>query len=568
MTITAFQSWIDNHQTPGAYLLPHPMVSPSNPIALPPKRATIGRSAHNTIIIDAATVSRRHAVMITRKGNYYVKDMESQNGTFINDSKITISRVDHHDRITFGNQSFLFLKKSDEGVPPATDRMIDANSTIALDKDEIEPGCFLAYTAETARLGLFSQTEKAAGEEKSTNPFEKGHHHLALLYRLSERIRATQKPKEILADGLSLILEAIPPAERAVIMLRSGRGGTLEVAAIQDRTSPVGDTNIQISQTLLDWVLTEKMALMTQNVAGDIRLKASESIQVSQLAAIICVPMIVAGKVIGIVYVDSGNMVEQMTQEDVAFTAAVAHELALTIVNIRLQQSAIRNERMAAIGLTVSNLSHNIKNLTMLNQNAIELMKMHLDRIGDEKTNTCWKIIHHGFQRINKLSVELLAYTSEKELSPVASDINRAILANTDYFEQSLKKNGIQVNLALSDENPRCMIDEQQLQDALLNIVVNAVDAIGNRPDGKIRISTAVEDNRRLVIAVQDNGCGIDPQQKQKIFDLFYTTKGTNGSGLGLPMVVKFIESSGGKLLVTSEPGVGSTFKMVFPLQK
>lgn len=568
MTADNYQSGIDTHQIPGAYLLPHPMVSPSNPIALTTKRATIGRSAHNTIIIDAATVSRMHAVMITRKGNYYVKDMDSQNGTFINDSKITISRVDHHDQITFGNQSFLFLKKSDEGVPPATDRMIDANSTIVLDKDEIESGCFLACTAETARLGLFPQTEQAAGEEESINPFKKGHHHLSLLYRLSERIRAPQKPKTILSDGLSLILEAIPTAERAMIMLRSGRGGTLEVAAIQDRTSPEVDTNIQISQTLLDWVLTEKMALMTQNSSEDTRLKGSESIKVNHLNAIICVPIIVSEKVIGILYVDSVNMFDQMTQEDVAFTAAVAHELALTIVNIRLQQSAIRNERMAAIGLTVSNLSHNIKNLTMLNQNAIELMKMHLDRIGDEKTNTCWEIIHHGFQRINNLSVEMLAYTNEMELSPVASDINRLILANTDYFEQSLIKNGIQVSLALSDDNPRCMIDEQQLQDALLNIVVNAVDAIGNRPDGKIRISTAVKENRQLVIAVQDNGCGIDPQQKQKIFDLFFTTKGTNGSGLGLPMVVKFIESSGGKLLVTSEPSVGSTFKMVFPLKK
>ena len=568
MTIAAFQSWIDNHQTPGAYLLPHPMESLSKPIPLPTNRVTIGRSAGNTIIINAASISRRHAVMTSREGNYYVKDTDSQNGTFINEAKVTASRVEHHDRITFGNQTFLFLKRPDETAPQAADRMIDANSTIVLDRDEIEPGGFLAYAAENARLGLFPQTEKDTGEERYADPIEKGHHHLSLLYRLSERIRATQNPKEILTDGLNLILEAIPTAERAVIMLRSGRGGTLEVAASRNRTSQACDTNIQISRTLLDWVLTEKMALMTQIGSDDIRLKASESIKVSHLTAIICVPIIVTGKVIGIVYVDSGNMFEQITQEDVAFTAAVAHELALTIVNIRLQQSAIRNERMAAIGLTVSNLAHNIKNLTMINQNAIDLMKMHLDQIGHEKANTCWEIIHHGFQRINKLSVEMLAYAGEKELSPALSNINRAILTNTDFFDRSLKGNGIELSLALSDENPRCMIDERQLLDALLNIVVNAVDAIGNRQDGKIRITTAVEDSRRLVIAVQDNGCGIDPDKKQRIFDLFYTTKGTSGSGLGLPMVVKFIESSGGRLLVSSEPGVGSTFKMVFPLQK
>ncbi len=567
MTIEDFQSGIDTDQSPDAYLLPHPMESLSKPIPLTPNRATIGRSARNTIIIDATTVSRMHAVMISRGGNYYVKDMNSQNGTYINDERVTISRVDHRSRVAFGNQTFLFLKKSDEEVPRATDRMIDANSTIVLDRDEIEPSGFLAYTAENARLGLFPQKDKDTGEERKTDPLIKSHHQLSLLYRLSERIRAaTHNPKEILTDGLSLILDAIPQAERAVIMLRSGRGGTLEVAATKQRSSEVCETNIQTSRTLLDWVLTEKMALMTQNVSDDIRLKGSESLKVNHLNAIICVPIIVSGKVIGILYVESGDLFEQMTQEDVAFTAAIAHELALTIINTRLQKSVIRNERMAAIGLTVSNLAHNIKNLNMINQNAIDLMQIHLDRLGDKKTDTCWKIIQQGFTRINNLSAEMLEYASEQELSPTATDINRAIIGNTDFFNQSLESKGVQLSLELAKENPRCKIDERQFQRALLNIVVNAVDAIGKHPDGRIHISTTVDGRRRLTVAIRDNGCGIAPDKKKKIFDLFFTTKGTNGSGLGLPMVAKFIAASGGKLRVESEKGAGTTFKMVFPL--
>jgi len=264
--------------------------------------------------------------------------------------------------------------------------------------------------------------------------------------------------------------------------------------------------------------------------------------------------------------VDSGDLFEQMTQEDVTFTAAVAHELALTIVNIKLQKSAIRNERMAAIGLTVSNMAHNIKNLTMINQNAGELMQIYLDRIGDEKADACWKIIHKSLTQINNLSVDMLAYVGDQELSPTPTDINRVIRANTDFFTQSPENKEVKLYLELSEKDPRWMIDEKQFQRALLNIIVNAVDAIGNKPDGQICITTTVENGRRLVVAVQDNGSGIDPEKKQKIFDLFYTTKGTNGSGLGLPMVNKFIESSGGKLRVESEKGVGTTFKMVFPL--
>lgn len=559
---------LDEYQSPGAYLLPYPIKSLSKPIPVPPSQATIGRSPRNAIVIDAATVSRRHATITSRDDNYFIKDMDSCNGTFINGEKITTGRVDHHDRITLGSQMFVFLKRTNEKERPSTAPIIDANSTIVLSKNEIDPSEFLAYETESARLGLLPPKRRGTQPaEPHIKPLEQAHHRLSLIYRLSEHLRTAQHPKEILIDGLELILEAILPAERAVIMLRSNSDGTLEVAASRNRDGEVSEADLQISRTLLDWVLTEKMALVTQNISDDMRLKASDSIRMNRLHAIICVPIIVAGGVVGILYVDAKDPFEQLTQEDAAFTAAVAHELALTIVNIRLQKSAIRNERMAAIGLTVSNLAHNIKNLTMLNQNAVELMQIHLNRMGDEKTDKCWRIIERGLARINKLSVEMLEYASDQELMPVPTDINQMILDNTDFFRQLFENKGIKTSLNLAEENPRWIIDKKQFQRAFLNMVVNAVDAIGDQPDGQIVIATAVENGCRLVVAVQDNGCGIDPGRQQKIFDLFYTTKGTNGSGLGLAMVNKFITSSGGKVAVVSEKGIGTTFKMLFPLK-
>lgn len=124
---------------------------------------------------------------------------------------------------------------------------------------------------------------------------------------------------------------------------------------------------------------------MTPNLSEDNRLKDSESIKIYHLNTVVCVPVIATEKVIGILYVDSGNLFEEITQEDTAFTAAVANELALT----------------------VSNLAHNIKNLNMLNQNAVDLMQIHLDRIEDEKADKCWKIIGQSISRINELSMEM-----------------------------------------------------------------------------------------------------------------------------------------------------------------
>jgi signal transduction histidine kinase len=119
--------------------------------------------------------------------------------------------------------------------------------------------------------------------------------------------------------------------------------------------------------------------------------------------------------------------------------------------------------------------------------------------------------------------------------------------------------------LELAPNLPAWEINDFRLQRAILNLVVNAKDALTDKKSGCIKISTAMEDNQRLVIRVSDNGCGIYKDKLKKIFELFYTTKGMDGSGLGLSIVQKFVESLEGKVSVVSQVDVGSTFSMVFP---
>ena len=112
------------------------------------------------------------------------------------------------------------------------------------------------------------------------------------------------------------------------------------------------------------------------------------------------------------------------------------------------------------------------------------------------------------------------------------------------------------------------MMDKVQFQRAVLNLVVNAIDAVKEKGLGRVQISTNVEENKRLMIKVSDNGTGIPSEHREKIFDLFYTTKGTGGSGLGLPMVKKFVERMDGELIVKSKKDVGSSFKIIFPYKE
>jgi signal transduction histidine kinase len=274
----------------------------------------------------------------------------------------------------------------------------------------------------------------------------------------------------------------------------------------------------------------------------------------------------IAGKndVLGLLYAQSDNLIAPMTKEDATFASAVANELALNIESIRFQAKALKNERMAGIGLTIGNLAHNIKNLIALNQSASQLMDSHIARSGDDQIEKYWQWMQQGLSGISQLSTDILDYVKEDQFLNRPTDINKAIKKYRHSLERRFSHEGISFEFVLSAENPVWVIDEIQFQRALLNLVINAVDAINDKKRGKIRISTALKANRCLTVSVIDNGCGIPSSKMDKVLDLFFTTKGTRGTGLGLAMVQKFIEKAGGKLTFKSKEGIGSKFQMIF----
>lgn len=166
---------------------------------------------------------------------------------------------------------------------------------------------------------------------------------------------------------------------------------------------------------------------------------------------------------------------------------------------------------------------------------------------------------------IGKLSTDMLAFVKDDDLQPYPLDINALISDNRSVFESSLSGGGAKLELSLSDHNTLWVMDEVRLKQALLNLVINAADALKDRQDARIVIGTSVSSDRNLVISVADNGCGIPESNKEKVLDLFFTTKGSRGTGLGLAMVQKFVEKSGGRLTFESEEGEGSIFTMIFP---
>jgi signal transduction histidine kinase/pSer/pThr/pTyr-binding forkhead associated (FHA) protein len=540
-------------------LVPFPTKNDSQPINLEPGEITVGRAPSNNLELSHGGVSRVHARISLEDGQHILTDLNSRNGTFVNNKRINQATLSHNDKIFFGNRGFIFLTEPAELAHAPSDLDFDGEDTVTISEEEIELSELFANSANVAAHNFLepSPSEKIQAQQ--------AHKRLSLLYQLSESLRTAKDADEILDKGLELIFKALPSAGRAAAMLRSETTGSLEVRAVRYRDQNPDECVIPVSRPVIDRVVKDQVAVVSGNVAADSRFKDSESIVIQNIESFICVPLVNGKKVIGAIHIDTKDYENPFVQNDMEFTAAVSNELALSIENCRLQKEAIKNEKMVAIGLTITNLAHNIKNLVTMNTNSVDMMDVHLKTIKDENLQKNWHFVSQGLERIASLTADMLEYTQNDPVDLKPIDINSTILSECEMFKENLASEDIELDLELAPNLPAWEINDFRLQRAILNLVVNAKDALTDKKSGRIKISTAMEDNQRLVIRVSDNGCGVYKDKLKKIFELFYTTKGMDGSGLGLSIVQKFVESLGGKVSVVSQVDVGSTFSMVFP---
>jgi signal transduction histidine kinase len=172
-----------------------------------------------------------------------------------------------------------------------------------------------------------------------------------------------------------------------------------------------------------------------------------------------------------------------------------------------------------------------------------------------------------------KLTSQLLAFAKHQELEASAGDVNE-LLRNLELLMRYSAAPGIRIVLKLASDIPKCLIDPSQFDAAVLNLVVNARDAMPN--GGELQISTercgveaAISDSPApgtyVRVRVKDSGQGMPAEVVRKVFDPFFTTKGERGTGLGLPHVYAFMRMVGGHVSVTSEWGSGTTVDLLFP---
>ena len=250
----------------------------------------------------------------------------------------------------------------------------------------------------------------------------------------------------------------------------------------------------------------------------------------------------------------------------------VAHviEISDDITEVKkLEHDVIEAERLAAVGQTVAGLAHSIKNLLMGLEGGKYIVSLGLNKNDKNMINQGWEMLERNFDKTTTLVKDFLSFS--KGRLPVLKMIDPAELVEeiVGLYKEVASQSGIELKSEIDGKLKPAPLDADGIHTCLTNLVSNAIDAcVMSEQKGNEVVICVSEGRDKLIFEVSDNGSGIDYEIKKKIFTTFFTTKGGEGTGLGLLTTRKIVKEHGGSIKVTSQKGKGARFKMEFPRKR
>jgi signal transduction histidine kinase len=512
---------------------------------LKPRSYSIGRARHNDIALNEASISKLHARVDYQGGRFFVEDAGSMHGVYVNATKVRRVELTPGAQIQLGN---LTLKFSPLGAESSTGAM--------------------------AKLPWVEQQQ--------------------LLLQLVQTLNSTLVLSPVLEQVTDAIMH-ITGAERGFLLLSDSSPAAarypsvagLRVRVARGRTDAGGANGHGISGPIVRRALETGEVVSTLKDRGEaveLPAPARPEEDTRPVQTVVCLPLrsprAGAGpagfpRALGVLYVDNAGSAEPFSAEALRAAEALARHAALAIENAQLfereqhtieelqkaQKQLLQSEKLATIGQMAAGIAHELNTPLTYIMGNLELLELQdLSAAQREMLSS----IARGAERIRALAQRLLAFSrpAREEMAPLA--VNDVVERSLELCQYQIASGRVALEKTLEPELPRVLGVSNQLEMALINLVVNAVHAMGEK-GGRLAVGTRRRGDD-VEIWVQDEGPGIPERVRSSLFEPFVTTKPEGkGTGLGLSTVLMVVERHNGHIDFDTEEGRGTTFRVTLP---
>ncbi len=531
---------------------------------------SLGREGSNTIQLHDSEVSRNHAEVRHEDNTFLLVDLQSSNGTFVNSETITEHRLQSGDRVQIGRTLMIFTHTEDSSS-------IDlAEDVDIVGGDRASQGSRIVKAISHQEGSQFLNGVDGSGVEESESPWlARARSNLQIMYRTALAVSHTLDIDQLLQRILELIFEWVE-TDRGCIMLVDQESEELlpKVSRFGSHVRDKQRERMEISRTILDYVMEHKEGVLTSDASDDQRWDPAASIVKMGVREAICVPMQGRYGIVGVIYIDTytppGRSIQRtpnrFSEEHLKLMVAIAHQAALAVEDTSYYSAMVQAERLAAMGQTIATLSHHVKNILQGIRGGSYLIDAGLKSDDQEIVRKGWGIVERNQEKISNLVMDMLSFSKEREPDLVAAELNSVVGEVIELMQTRAVEADVELVWEPGKEVPELLFDSDMLHRAILNVVINAIDACEKSEQGRVVVATSHSVEDALVrVTVVDNGEGIPEKDISKMFSVFESRKGNRGTGLGLPVSKKILREHGGDILVTSDVGKGSCFTLEMP---
>ena len=337
--------------------------------------------------------------------------------------------------------------------------------------------------------------------------------------------------------------------------------------------------------TLVGYVVAQHAPVVVADVKREQRFEMPAGSLLLGAQSALAVPLADRGKVIGVLAAWSQQL-HRFAEDEVAFLAGLASMLSTSLQRAQAEAQLRHAQRLESVGQLTGGIAHDFNNLLTVILGNLQMLAERPAVQADAQAPALAAAALRAGQRGAELTSKLLAFSRRQPLAPTALDPAAMLESLADMLRRTLDEQ-LQVQVHAPVGLPHCLADPVQLEAALLNVAINARDAMqeaqvgqgllvlrcgaGWMPHDQTQLAATDDPPRRpacVWFSVQDNGCGMSSEVRERAFEPFFTTKEAGrGTGLGLSTVYGFVNQSHGHLRLDSTPGEGTTVTLMLPAQ-